>query len=193
MKNAIYCTLFGLLCAFAACSATKLAKRNIHVQKADTANGAKQQPLQQTPPSVPSFVLLRGGYQTNRNADFRPFKDSLINGLKNIKEGIDQANSKLDTGLIRQNSYINVQQDVVTTLFSLQAKINSLEHDTTRLMKNAIISKEVKDDATFGNTYKQFSVYVLLFIAAGIIAILIMIFVVHNILSKHVQRLKQHA
>lgn len=191
MKNAIICILFGGFCAIVSCSAIRMGKSNIQVQK-----DSIKLPYYR-PPSVPALNFIQPIEQGHNN---RPFKDSLINGLMTINRKVDITNRKLDSTsnmvdsmFKRQTDAIKTRQKIVQTLFELQGTIVDLRLDTARLYKTATLSKDVKDDAVFGNTLKSFVVNVLIFIAIGIIVILILIIVFHQNLSNNIKRFKQHA
>lgn len=193
MKKAVIAILIGFACAIASCAAIKMQKANAKLQQADTG---KERYM--SPPAVPAMIIINPVKQnqvtTILRQNNRPFKDSVINGLISIKQAVDIANQKLDSGLSKQTEYIGNEGILQNKIDKLQSQILNLRLDTSKLYKTAIVTRDIKDDAVFGNTFKSFSVYVLVFIASGIIAILIMIFYVHRNLSHNIKRItKSHA
>lgn len=192
MKNAILCIIAGFIFAVASCSAIKMTKSNIKVQK-DTL------PVTVYRPSlIPAVQIIEQPVRVRTGT--RAFRDSLINGLITINQKVDKANKKLDSTkhavdsiLNRQTQAIQARRAIAETLFEMQGTISNLRLDTARLYKNSVVSKDVKDDAIVGNTLRSFVVNVLIFIAGGIILILILIVLFHRNLSNNIKRFKQHA
>lgn len=169
LRNSIACIIFGLIIALISCSAVKMAKQNINVQSRDTS----RVPLVDAPPHVPAFVqapIIK--INNSRRQDFKPFKDSLINGMLSIKAGIDNVSSKLDTGLKNQGMYMQKQIDLYGHVIELESQVKNLQLDTTKLYKklnqSSRVSSNVQQDATIGKTVIV-SIYRLLIIVGGFV------------------------
>lgn len=184
MKNALLCIGFGLIVGIGSCSAIRMTKSNIQVQKLDTSKIYNH-----WPPPIPAMIIQQNTIRATK-PNLRPFKDSVINGLMSIKKVVDDNNMKLDSGLKRQTNYIQSQHGMIETLFEMQSIIRNLQLDTARLYKKSEISNDVKNDAEFGNTLKTLGIYTLVTLVVGVFAILITIGFVHKSLS---DKLKNYA
>jgi hypothetical protein len=184
MKTALYCIVFGLMMAVLSCSAIKMGRSNISSQ---IPTMQKDQNLMQVP-TMP-LVIIPVSKTAHERPDFKPFRDSLINGMRNIKEAVERGNKKMDSSLYNQYLLLQGQADAYKALISQSNKIEQLQLDTARLYKTARLTTEVKQDAAFGNTTKDFFFYSLIFIAGGIVVIILMILYYHNELSRNIDKL----
>lgn len=185
MKKAIYCILFGVMSSVLSCSVIKMTRSNVQATKAPTM----QRDENLITPNVPALVVLPITNQAQHNrSDFKPFRDSLINGLRFIQESVNKGNSKLDSSLANQNTILLKQNDLIGILKAQQYTISKLQFDTARLYQKSKITTEIKKDADFGNTFKAFAVNVLFSIALGISLILITNYYYYNRLTKRISK-----
>ena len=185
MKTAIYCILFGLMMAVLSCSAIKMAKSNIKNPDPLVMQQDNLSPVQQVQP----MFVVPVSKTTPLRPDFKPFRDSLINGMKNIREAVERGNNKMDSSLYNSYLLLQGQSDAYKLLISQQNKIEALQLDTARLYRITKVTTEIKQDADFGNTTKKFFVYCLSFVAIGITIIMAMVVYSHNNLSKNIKKL----
>ena len=185
MNKAIICIIFGFIVAMVSCSAIRMGKANIQQQKPPVIL------FNESPPAIPAMVVVPVSNNIYRTDHNRPFKDSVINALKNIQESINRNEKKIDTGLMQQaKSSIDIIQ-VNRVLISMQDKINLLQLDTARLYKSTKATNEVKHAAIIGDTFKTYLTSVITFMAGALIILLIATYYYHRNLSRKIDRINR--
>jgi hypothetical protein len=187
-KKAIACITIGLLISLISCSAVKMAKKDIQIQKQDS-NLLTPDNIPSVPASLPLHQISSSGpIMQPKPGVFSPIKDSLFNLLSEIKRSSVSNGKKLDTGLSNQGRYIRNQIAMNNRILDLQSKINGLQIDTSLLKQSikqkALISKEVKTNAVVGNAMINYLLWVELFFGCFVVAT----FIVTLILASRVKR-----
>lgn len=107
---------------------------------------------------------------------------------QNLLKEIRSAKSKIDTSINYQRHIISKEDSLTALVVAFHHKMTLLQKDTSVLRKTAVVSKEMRIDASMWNYIIQFCIWILVFLFLfSLTTMLTALWIAHNI------RLKKYA